>query len=195
MPEAMKILLVTMGTDGDVHPFIALGLALRRRGHEVILLANEHYADRVNGSLTYEPLGTEPEHRRIIDDPSFWDPILGSRVVAEWGMSQMRRQYAAIERLFEPGRTVVASPASVIGARLAQERLGIPLATIVLQPAVFRSLHHLPVVPGVPRVPGWMPRFAKGVFWKGIDAFADSVLASRVSTFRSELGLPAMKGF
>jgi len=189
----MKVLLVAMGTDGDVYPFIALGLVMRERGHEVVLLANEHYADRVCGTLGYEPLGTESEHRRIVDDPAFWDPLLGSRVVAEWGMSQIRRQYAAIERLYEPGRTVVASPASVIGARLAQERLGISLATIVLQPVVFRSLYRLPVMPGVPRVPSWMPRFVKAVFWKGVDALADRVMASRISAFRCDLGLTPVK--
>ena len=142
----MKVLLVTLGTDGDVHPFIGLGLALRERGHDVILLANEHYADRVNGTLNFVTLGSKSLHQRIVDDPAFWDPTRLGSVVAEWGLSQMPAQFQAIEENYEPGRTVVVSPASVFGARIAQEKLGVPLATVVLQPALFRSAYRPAVI-------------------------------------------------
>ncbi len=190
----MKVLLVTLGTDGDVHPFIGLGLALRKRGHDVILLANEHYADRVNGTLNFVSLGSKSLHQRIVDDPAFWDPARLGSVVAEWGLSQMPAQFHAIAEHNEPGRTVVVSPASVFGARIAQEKLGIPLATIVLQPALFRSIHRPTVMPGVPAIPRWFPRFVKGVFLKGVDAAVNKILLSRVSAFRCELGLKPLTG-
>src|SRR3954451_7035090 len=31
----MKVSLQTFGTRGDVHPFVALGIGLRKRGHDV----------------------------------------------------------------------------------------------------------------------------------------------------------------
>ena len=40
----MRALLVTHGTRGDVQPFLALAVALRKRGHEVVLTAPESYA-------------------------------------------------------------------------------------------------------------------------------------------------------
>lgn len=39
----MKITLLAMGTRGDVQPFIALGLALRAKGHSVRLAASENF--------------------------------------------------------------------------------------------------------------------------------------------------------
>jgi len=32
-----KIVLSTLGSLGDLHPMIALGLELRRRGHDIII--------------------------------------------------------------------------------------------------------------------------------------------------------------
>jgi len=39
----MKVALLTAGTRGDVQPFVALGLALRRRGHDVLLCASREF--------------------------------------------------------------------------------------------------------------------------------------------------------
>jgi len=38
---AMKVALLTLGTRGDVQPFIALGKALKACGHNVVLGAPE----------------------------------------------------------------------------------------------------------------------------------------------------------
>ena len=42
----MHAILATMGTDGDVVPFVGLGERLRARGHRVTLVANELFAQR-----------------------------------------------------------------------------------------------------------------------------------------------------
>ena len=55
---------------------------------------------------------------------------------------------------------------AALGARIAHEKHGIPMASIVLQPAVVRSLHKMPVVAGVPSLPAWLPPgFKKPMFW------------------------------
>lgn len=46
----MKILLATFGSLGDLHPKIALGLELRRRGHEVTFAAMDLYRERIESS-------------------------------------------------------------------------------------------------------------------------------------------------
>lgn len=43
----MKIAIVTIGTRGDVQPYIALGCALRARGHEVRLACHDEFAPMV----------------------------------------------------------------------------------------------------------------------------------------------------
>lgn len=39
----MNILLATLGSAGDVHPIMAIGLALKQRGHNVTLIFNGHF--------------------------------------------------------------------------------------------------------------------------------------------------------
>ena len=36
----MRVLLIPVGSHGDVHPFVGLGHALRARGHQVTFLIN-----------------------------------------------------------------------------------------------------------------------------------------------------------
>jgi hypothetical protein len=39
----MRIILLTLGSFGDVNPFIGLGLALQKRGHDVVMIANGYF--------------------------------------------------------------------------------------------------------------------------------------------------------
>lgn len=46
----MKALLVTIGSLGDLHPFIAIGLALQAQGHDVLLAVPADHVDKVHGT-------------------------------------------------------------------------------------------------------------------------------------------------
>lgn len=46
----MKYLLVTLGSIGDVMPFLAVADALRQRGHQAVIASNAGYAGLVQGS-------------------------------------------------------------------------------------------------------------------------------------------------
>ncbi len=55
----MKILLTSLGTRGDMEPFLAIGEILKRRGHEVICLFPEQFRDLAEDSgVRFESLGT-----------------------------------------------------------------------------------------------------------------------------------------
>jgi UDP:flavonoid glycosyltransferase YjiC (YdhE family) len=88
---------------------------------------------------------------------------------------------------------VVAAASLAFGARIAQERLGIPTATVHLQPGVFRSTHLPPVLPGPP-VPAWAPRpWKRFVYWAADRLVIDPALAPEINAFRTELGLPPVR--
>lgn len=46
----MKFLVVTLGSIGDLMPFLAIADALRQRGHQVVIASNAGYAALVTGS-------------------------------------------------------------------------------------------------------------------------------------------------
>eukprot|EP00741_Cyanophora_paradoxa_P005401 tig00000881_g5237.t1 len=58
----MRILVLCCGSRGDVQPFVALGLALKRRGNDVMLAAHPPYKDLVvKNGLQFADIGTGGE--------------------------------------------------------------------------------------------------------------------------------------
>src|SRR5208337_4386644 len=56
---ALRILLPTIGSSGDVHPVIGLGRALRARGHSVTVATNEIFSGQIReNGLDFIALGT-----------------------------------------------------------------------------------------------------------------------------------------
>ena len=43
----MRVLLLTIGSAGDVHPFIGIGQKLCDRGHDVRVIVNPHFGELV----------------------------------------------------------------------------------------------------------------------------------------------------
>ncbi|MFI9452096.1 glycosyltransferase [Amycolatopsis sp. NPDC052450] len=78
----MRVALTTLGSRGDVQPFVTLGYELRSRGHDVRIAAPVDYADIVaEASLDHVPLSGAPSEflpGRAWD--SLGDPDLTSRV-------------------------------------------------------------------------------------------------------------------
>ena len=59
----MKLLLPTLGSAGDIHPFLAIGRAMQERGHEVEVMTNPVFADMVaQAGLAFHPVGTQQHY-------------------------------------------------------------------------------------------------------------------------------------
>ena len=56
-----KFILTTIGTSGDVVPFLQIGEGLQQHGHEVLLLSNSAYQQRAEQPLDPRPQDGE-EH-------------------------------------------------------------------------------------------------------------------------------------
>jgi hypothetical protein len=69
----MRVLLTTIGSFGDLNPYIGLGLALKRRGHEPVLAVAHAYRPHVEAAgLECRPVGPH-------GDP--WDQALVARIM------------------------------------------------------------------------------------------------------------------
>jgi rhamnosyltransferase subunit B len=192
--KQMKVLLLGLGSAGDVHPNIGLGVELKRRGHEVVLVAASVFRDlAAQAGLAFYGLGTDEEHYAIVRNPDLWHPMKAFQLVAkhlilEW----MRPVYEFIARNYEPGRTIVAAPGTAFGARIAQEKLGVPLATLHLQPSLLRSSLD-PACLMIPDIVKPMPVWLRKIYYRAIDWLViDPLLLKETNAFRQELGLPAV---
>jgi UDP:flavonoid glycosyltransferase YjiC (YdhE family) len=191
----MHVLLIPIGSAGDVYPFVGLGLTLRARGHRVTLITSAYFeslAQRLG--LDFVPLGTIENFEDVLVHPDAWHPLRSFHLVAHWGMLEtLPLIYENIASRYVSGQTVVAAGSLALGARVAQDKLGVPVATVHLQPVIFRSLFQSPRLPGNP-VPAWTPAWYKrAMYWLGDTLVLDRVVTPRLNAFRAEQGLPPVR--
>jgi rhamnosyltransferase subunit B len=60
MARSSRIILTTIGSLGDLHPLIAIGLNLRERGHSVAFATTELYREKIAEQL--ERLFSKPRY-------------------------------------------------------------------------------------------------------------------------------------
>lgn len=194
LPDRIHVILATLGTDGDVFPHIGLGAALRARGHRVTLAAPEPYCARAQDlGLEFCSLATVAEFDRMLADPDLWHPFRSGRMMARWGGPLISRQYEAIAGLAgRPGSVLVANP-GVLAARLVQEKLGVPTATLLLQPGLLPSCIAPPEMPGGVTLPAWFPHPLRRLYWLAVDAAAYLLVAPSLNRVRVKLGLPPVR--
>ena len=187
---------MTLGSHGDVHPFLGIGLALRARGHHVTFATNAYFqplAERVDFT-SFCPLGTADEYRSLAGSEYLWHPRKGFKVIFDSvgkGLSQLYD--LAVNFAESHSDAIVVSSSLCLGARVAQDKLKFPMASVHLAPAMFRSLIDPPKFAGV-YMPQWWPRAVKaGVFWLGDRIAVDPVVCPKLNAFRASKGLPPIR--
>ena len=153
------IVLVPFGSAGDVFPFIWLGKILKARGHRITMVSACLFADAVGAAgIDFVSLGTEEEFLKIAEDRRIWKLGIGTKVVLDYAVGWSERYLEAVEKL--DGVDLMMAPLTAFGARMAREKLGIPLITVHLQPMVFMSAYDTPLVhPSV----AWLGRLPVGL--------------------------------
>lgn len=190
----LNVLLFGLGSRGDVHPFFALGQALQARGHHITFLTLGYFSEQAR-RLGFEvvEVGSADDYLKWALHPDLWHPRRGFRVMAEITRLISATIYREIEARYEPRRTVIVGTCSIFAARVAQEKLGVPLVTAVLQPALFFSTHESPTLQpfmaGINRYPRWVRRLAMGA--AGLTM--DRALGPAVNEFRASVGLPPVR--
>src|SRR5207237_578600 len=77
----------------------------------------------------------------------------------------------------------------VLAARLVREQLGVPTASLLLQPGLLPSSTAPPEMPGGLTIPPWLPRPLRRLYWLAVDAAGYLLVARSLNRVRSGLGL------
>lgn len=191
---SLHVLLLTIGSHGDVHPFLGLGLALKSRGHAVTFCTNDYFqplAQRA-GFDDFIALGSAEEYQQMARMPELWDHKNGVRLIFEHvgkGLSQVY-DIAAAHHAAHPSDGVVVASSLCLGARVAQDKLDFRMATVHLAPAILRSLIDPAKLPGL-SLPHWMPLWMKRSIWSVIDRMMiDPIVCPTLNAFRAQKDLP-----
>ncbi|MEP6548186.1 MAG: glycosyltransferase [Gammaproteobacteria bacterium] len=192
-----KVVLATVGSLGDLHPFIALGQALNAQGVNVVIASAAEYQCKVEaaglGFHSLRPSFEELQHdlgmsraelvRRVIQRSDF----LFRKLILPY----VRMAYEDMMAATTDADLVLPSSLA-FGARLAAEKRGLPWIAVVLQPMMFLSSYDPPVLPGAQwlsaalRELGPVPtRHALWLLKKAVNTVFGPLHA-----LRAELGLP-----
>ncbi len=78
----MRILISSIGTGGDVNPYVAVALALKARGHEPIMVVNPYFEARVRGAgLEVETIGKAEHFLSVVKHEGLIHPTRGPQFV------------------------------------------------------------------------------------------------------------------
>jgi rhamnosyltransferase subunit B len=190
----LHFLLLTIGSHGDVHPFVGLGITLRKRGHRVSVATNEHFKSLVErAELDFLQLGTDEDFVKAKSNPDIWDWKKGAAIIFQLIAPLVRQGYEIVVKHATSDTVVVASSLG-FGARIAQDKHGFSTATVHLSPAVLRSIVRPPKLPGA-YMPRWLPRsIVRRMFAVGDRYMVDPLIGPAINELRAELGLPAVSG-
>ena len=187
----MHFIFSPLGSAGDVYPMLGIAIELRQRGHEITFLVNGYFRELVERhGLPWVELGTREEFLAAVNHPDLWKPLRSFNYLFHRGIEPFfGKQYAAVAEHAKSAGSVVIASCLGFGARIAQEKLNLPLVTLHLQPAVLWSDVEPPVFPILAG-----PRWLKGVLYRlGEWLVIDRTACPCVNRFREELGLPPMR--
>jgi len=159
----------------------------------VRLITNGYFAPLVRAAgIDFIELGTADEYVAIAQNPDMWHLRKAFKAVFGEVARLLPRLYDLIEQNLEAD-TIVVSSSLCLGARIAEDKLGFPHATIHLSPAVLRSVYEPPKLPGL-TLPRWVPHAWQRALWHVLDAtMIDPFIAPPVNELRAKLGLAPVK--
>jgi rhamnosyltransferase subunit B len=138
-----NILLTTMWAGGDVLPFVRIAIALKARGHETTLITHCNYEEVVkNAGVGFLALDNEREYERFIKDGHLFNSPQGFlSIYQNHVLPKIVREYDLISSRSKLNDTIIiARSVPGFGARLAAEKLGIPLALIFFGPSYVSTM-------------------------------------------------------
>lgn len=188
-----RIILNTFGSFGDIHPYMALAMELKRRGHVPVIATMEVYREKIEGAgLAFVAVrpnipGPKEQDREFLE--KIMEPKTGPRFLTEEVIfPAVREGYADLLKAVDGADLLITHPAAPAGP-LVGRKTGMLWVSTVLAPFSFYSAYDPPVPPFWqwtrhlsvlgPEVMGFLLGILKG-----------SHKAKAVTAFREELGLP-----
>ena len=194
----MRIVLATLGSLGDLHPYIAIARALKARGADPLIATIPDYrADVEREGLAFASVG--PGFAPFGDYEKLMQKIFAvpqgvEFIVREMMMPHLRVAHAELSRAAEGADLLVSHPLTVTVPLIAEQRR-LPWAATILSPLSLMSTDDPPLIPGAQWLRGlrrlgrtpyeWVFKLLRVTAWRW---------EAPLRAFRRELGLPPQKG-
>jgi UDP:flavonoid glycosyltransferase YjiC (YdhE family) len=191
-----RIVISTFGSFGDVHPYVAIALELKARGHAPVIATSDIYREKMDAiDIEFRPVRPDmpsydqPDKVAELIEGAM-DARVGGEKVLDMILPYLRDAYEDLSAAAEDADLLLTHPLPFVGPMVAQLRK-IPWVSSVLAPASFLSVYDPLVPPQWPwlyhlmRLSPWVGRGVMALGMKKLDKLMQPVLA-----LRAELGLP-----
>jgi rhamnosyltransferase subunit B len=189
----LHIVIIAIGSAGDVHPFLGLGRTFAKSGHRVSFCTNPAFADLVERSnLRFLPLGTAEEYNTAMSNPALWAPRTSFKVLWKVMAGFIQPLYDLLQPEIDD-ETVLVGSLWAFGARLLQEKYGVPYVSVQVSPSTFLSAHLPPVHKRFTIPSSWPVSLRASLLWLIERGVTDRVMGPALNKIRTKLGLPPSK--
>ncbi len=117
-----KIVFAPFGSLGDLHPFLAIGIELRRRGHEIIICTSEAYREKIDAlGFDFKPLRphVDPEDREFMK--TIMDTQNGTeRLIKDLLLPNLRPMYEDLLAATEGADLLIQGEIAFLSASVAE---------------------------------------------------------------------------
>jgi UDP:flavonoid glycosyltransferase YjiC (YdhE family) len=157
----VRVLLTSIGSFGDLNPYIGLGLALKRRGHQPVLAVANAYRPHVEAAgLECRPVGPHGDPSDLEIVRRIMHPLRGAQyLVRDLLMPRIDEAYHDLFEVTADVDAIVSHPLTFTAPLVAEKR-GLPWAGAVLAPLSFFSRADPPQVvahPVAAAIHRWWP--------------------------------------
>jgi rhamnosyltransferase subunit B len=157
----LNIVIYALGTGGDIDPMVALGIELKRRGHNVAFLSNDYFKSIVVASgLEFVSVGTIDQYHKG-NSATAWESTNHTDNFEHYHAPAFEPAFEYVKNLSAKNALILAL-SEENGASVAAEKLKIPFIKIILSPNIIFSASKPPApmswaIP--PRIPRFIVRF------------------------------------
>lgn len=193
-PNRPHVVVATIGSAGDLFPFLRIALALRDAGHRVSFLAPHlHEPYVLQAGLPFHGLDIDSA---VLDDPDLWHAHKGFGVV--WRATRpAAAQILPFVASLPPGQPCVllVHPLALPEADLCRAaRPELRIAAAYLAPSNLPTIHD-PLMMGPLRIAPWVPLAVRRWLWRRVGThLIDPVALPGVNAARAARGLAPVAG-
>lgn len=192
--DPIDVVIVTIGSAGDLFPFLRIGTVLRDLGHRVSFIApwlHQPYVEQAG--LPFHGVDID---EAVLDDPDLWHAIRGFGVVWRATRPAMAQvQALATPLLSSPRSLLIVHPLALPEADLVRaSRPGVTVVAGLLAPQNLPTVHD-PLMAGPYTAPAWIPRGVRKLMWRTLEkCVLDPVALPGINAARAQQGLPPVTG-
>ncbi len=197
MTPGKRIVFATFGSLGDLHPYIALALELKHRGHRPVIATFDGFREAIEAEgITFAAV--RPAMAEFGDPVAAMQRLLDVNkgpeyLVRRLFMPHIRASYEDLDRAAAGADLLVSHPIS-FAAPLVAEKRGLPWASTVLAPLSLMSAIDPPLFGPAPFLK-MIRKLGVGPY-RLVFALAERIASSwekPLHALRAELGIPTEK--